>query len=829
MNQQFRRRLLPCLIGSCLASSISFAQDASPPSNPRLVDADAPPTEGGSAAAAPGDATKAAAQRPNPSSTSNTTTSNDTQRGQELSAIIVSGKTEALGGGLMSVQTAPTAVSTMTREAITKAAPGSNFTQLIQTIPGVDASTDDITGLANGNYSLRGYNSSEIGVTVNGAPVSDSGSYSIYATEYGDGENLGDITVLQGRPDLDLPNSGAAGGNIAWSTIDPTHDFNVYAAQSLGNNDYSRSFIRVNTGDIGPVRSWLSYSKNDADLWRGFGSLDVEKVDGKSIWTIDERDSISASLQYNHQLNDQYYGVSKAQVAQNGYSFSYVPYNPNSTSNSNAWMLHGNPFDSALLSLDGEFTLTDSLHLSVIPYMWYGNGGGGGGATATESTQTTNQYLYANQDLNGDGVVTDGKKVSVYSFSQSTTWRPGIIAKLNQDLGANDSLEYGVWYEKPRQEQNQNFSTINQQTGFPDSFWAEGHYLYYPNGKQEYAYLQYTDTKVEKAFVTNTWTPTDHWTLETGVAYLHATRSGYDYQKPDAFVGNASSTQSFIAVDASWNKVLPTVALKFAPDEHNQFYLSVGETFRVPTNSSIALNGIASQETVPETAWTTDLGWRYYDEKFGLSADIYNSNFRNKQLSGFDETVNSTIYTNLPKSKLQGFNGEASYSLTDSWKTYLSYTYTKAESQTNLFGGSGDGTYYTDGKQLPNTPRNMVRGYLEYNQGPLWGALIAQYTSAQWADFSNTEKVGGYTTLNLNAGYKFPDFAMIREPFLKINVFNLAGKHAFTNVNGVTFLASNPGNTIVDPNTQKPLFASAPYYSLLQPRAFVLTVGGTFL
>ena len=95
MNQQFRRRLLPCLIGSCLASSVSFAHDASAPLQTNLVGNDAQSGEGGA------DAPKAAAQRPNPSSTSNTTTSNDTQRGQELSAIIVSGKTEAIGGGLI--------------------------------------------------------------------------------------------------------------------------------------------------------------------------------------------------------------------------------------------------------------------------------------------------------------------------------------------------------------------------------------------------------------------------------------------------------------------------------------------------------------------------------------------------------------------------------------------------------------------------------------------------------------------------------------------------------------------------------------------------------
>jgi len=798
MNQQFRRRLLPCLISVIVGTSAAFAADSA---------------EDQSAAPGTPEAQKPVAQRANPSSTSNTTTSNDTLRQQELSNIVVNGKAESRGAGLMSVQTAPTAVSTVTREAITRSAPGSNFTQLIQTIPGVDASTDDITGLSNGNYSLRGYNSTEIGVTVNGAPVSDSGNYAVYATEYGDAENYGDLTVLQGRPDLDQPNLGAAGGNIAWSTIDPTHDFNVYATQSFGNNDYRRTFLRVNTGDIGPVRSWLSYSNNQADQWRGYGDLDVQKVDGKSLWTIDENNSVSASLQYNHQLNYQYLTVSKANVAQNGYDYNYVPFNPASSSNGFAWPLHGNPFDSYMFSLDGEFRISDTLHLSVIPYIWHGDGGGSANSvTATENTGTTNTYLNANQDLNGDGVVTDGQKASVYAFSQTTTWRPGFIAKLNQDFGLNDSLEYGVWYERPRQQQNENFSTINPVTGRPDSFWADSHNLYYPDGTEQFLYLQYTETEVEKAFVTNSWTPNDQWTLETGVAYLHATRSGFDYSKP------GTAQQLSIDVDASFNKVLPTAAIKFAPDEHNQFYISSGETYRVPSNVGVALNGIAGVSVVPETAWTTDLGWRYYDAKWAISADFYNSNFNNKQISGYDQ-VFGTVYTTIPKSKLQGFNGEASYTISDAWKTYLSYTYTKAIDKSNLFAGSGDGTYPTNGKTLANTPRNLLRTTLQYSDGPIWAALDAQYTSSRFGDYMNTEKVGGYTTLNLNAGYKFPDMGVAKEPYVKLNFLNILDRQAFTNASSISLLAPGSGS---------PLFASSPFYSLLQPRAFVVTVGAKF-
>ena len=55
----------------------------------------------------------------------------------------------------------------------------------------------------------------------------------------------------------------------------------------------------------------------------------------------------------------------------------------------------------------------------------------------------------ANQDLNGDGKI--GGSAVAYDVSQTFTYRPGVIAKLNQDFGMDDSLEYGFWYERARQ------------------------------------------------------------------------------------------------------------------------------------------------------------------------------------------------------------------------------------------------------------------------------------------------------------------------------------------------------------------------------------------
>jgi iron complex outermembrane receptor protein len=804
-----------------MASSMALAQSSTPDQ-----------TNAGQAA------TTKPAQRASASSTSNTTTSNDTRRVQQLGTVQVQAQSLSLGGGLMSVQTAPKAVSTISRDAIVKAAPGGTFVQMIDSIPGVNASTDDYSGLANGNYSIRGFTSDEIGTTVNGAPINDSGNYKVYSTEYGDTENMGDITVLQGYPDVDTPIGGAAGGSIAWVTIDPSHTAGVDASQTFGSNDYRRTFLRLNTGDTGPVRSWLSYSDNTADLWRGPGQQKVTKVDGKSLWTIDDNNSISASFQYNREFNNSYESLTKAQALKNyNQNYDATLLTPTDT---NFYKLHTNPFRSWLVSLDGEFKLSDNLRLSVVPYIQYGNGGGGGGSTFTESTSPNNYnwYQYTNQDLNGNGVVGGTtNKALAYSISNTYTMRPGVIAKLNQDFGENNSLEYGVWYERPRQEQSQAFTPVNPTTGVPSDNWGDIDLIRYPNGAVQKAYNEYTSTETRKVFATDTWTPNDQWTITAGAAYLWVQRSGFDYQYPGSVrpgykqYGVADFSQTF----HDWS---PTAGVKYQLNEQNQFYFGMGRTFRAPINGASLQNAAAAYfpgQTVPlsdfinkpETATTADLGWRFYNDTFSASADAFASNLNNKQISGFDETTFATVYLSLPKVHMRGLNTEASYKITPNWTVYGSYAYTKSTLEANL-NSLGDGIYNTDGKTLLNTPKNTGYVRLGYDQGPFWASLDAKYRSAIWGDWSNTQKVGGYTTLNLSAGWNFQDFsAWFRKPYIKLNMFNLTDRQALTNANNISaFLAANPGH-IKDENGTT-LFASQPYYSLLQGRTFMVTFGASF-
>lgn len=190
--------------------------------------------------------------------------------------------------------------------------------------------------------------------------------------------------------------------------------------------------------------------------------------------------------------------------------------------------------------------------------------------------------------------------------------------------------------------------------------------------------------------------------------------------------------------------------------------------------------------------------------------DAYYSDFKNKQVSGTDTNTSQSVYTTLDKVAMRGVNGEFSYKFDDRWNLYASYAYTEAQMKQDLsVGGS---TYATDGKTLINTPRHVGSVALNYGDGPLWASLKLNARSGIWADWENTAKAGGYTVINLDGGWNFQDLGWLKKPYLKLNVWNLDNRKAFTYASSVTTYRSSGDDT----------------WYLLQDRTFIVTVGASF-
>src|SRR4051812_38871152 len=160
--------------------------------------------------------------------------------------VVITGK--KIGMGLMVTEDAPKARSTITAEELEKQRPTGNAYEALEMLPSVNSYNHDATGLFGGGLTLRGFNSDQIGATINGVPVNDSGNFAVFPQEYVDQENTCAEFVTQGSTDVDSPQVGATGGNFGITTCDPEDKQRFRVAQSFGQLNMYKTYLRLDTG-----------------------------------------------------------------------------------------------------------------------------------------------------------------------------------------------------------------------------------------------------------------------------------------------------------------------------------------------------------------------------------------------------------------------------------------------------------------------------------------------------------------------------------------------------------------------------------------------------
>ncbi|MGS0742644.1 TonB-dependent receptor [Glaciimonas sp. GG7] len=718
-------------------------------------------------------------------------------------------QSDVRSGGLMVDEDAPKSRSTITGEALKQRPATNNAVQLLNTMPGVHVTSSDAAGMADANFTMRGFNSDQIGFTVDGAPVNDSGNYAIYPTELGDIENLQQIFVTQGSTDTDAPHIGASGGNIGLVTMLPTKEFGAYIEQIVGNNKLNKEFVRINLGEhdlgIGKLRTWFSMSHTGEDKWREPGSLRANRFETKSVLDINADNSLDFTFKYNRQDNDQFSTESKAQFAVSNQLYTNSLLGSNGKVSTNYYQFHQNPFENYLAVLNGKFKLADNLQLIVNPYFWYGNGGGSSGQIGFPAGALTTQTLPS-------GARTD----AFYKISNTVTYRPGITTILKTSVGAND-LSLGYWIERSRQMQTGPFIPIDQ-TGSPFDAWGHSYALVDKSGNivQASGRNRYTVTISQKAFLQDSVVFNDHFSLLAGVAYDRVRRSGDDY-------GTLANTgHQDVKASKDYVELLPSLGLKYQIDQQNSLFYNATHTFRAPQNYTlydytVLPNGtvVRKADQLPETSWSQELGWRYTTERAAFGATLYYISFRNRMAQVAD-TDGTTFNFNVGNVVNKGVELEGSYALTKTVNVHSAYSYTSAIEQDNFV--TNGVTLPTKGKQFTNTPRQMLSASLGYDDKRFFTTLTGKYTSSVYGDLTNNEKIGGFTLFDLTAGYRFEKIGFMKGATITLAGLNLLNKQYLASVNSVATNAVAYGKAA----------AGVPYYIVGGARALSVTLAGSF-
>ncbi|WP_287028199.1 TonB-dependent receptor family protein [Pseudomonas sp. UBA6310] len=734
----------------------------------------------------------------------------------DVGDVEVTGK--SLGNGQMVQEEAPKGRSTVTKEALEKMSPTSNGIDKLKYTPGINVSSDDSTGLSGFNFTMRGMQSDQIGVTMDGIPVNDSGNYNMYPNLLGDPENLEEVFATQGSSEMDAPHIGSSGGNIGLVSMRPTEDFGVFVKQTVGSNNLDKTFVRVNTGEYMGLSNYISASKTNSDKWKGKGDLDAQKFELNSLFKFGEGNSINGIVKYHKQENYNYVSPSLAQYeSDHDYDFPEVPtYNPTTGKLTTAsYKTSRNPFENVTTSLTGRFQLRDDVLLTVAPYYYWANGGSysayGSPATLYSTTNSSGNYDLSNLQTSGQ-YNADGDPVSgrYYRPSITETWRPGINTKVTWTLNDEHTLDVGYWYERARQRQTQPFIAL-ESDGSPTDIWGK-HGAVDANGKTIQGRNYFTITPAHKLFVQDTWYATPDLTLSGGVAYEHSERKGN--MKASLYDVPEKRT-------ATYHEFLPSFSAKYQINEENQAFYNLTRNMRTPQNY-VLYNTEDSISLKPELSWNNELGWRYATDDMSLSATLFYLKFKNRQVSSRDEVTGDYEMLNVGEVENRGVEFEFSGLLPHDFNYYASYTYTEAEQQ-------NDTLYYgvyvpTKGKQVAGVPKNMFNLSLGYDDGRFYGNVVGKYVDNQYGDLTNDQSIPHYTVVDLNVGYRLPvNKEYVKSATVRLSVNNLFNREYLSGVRTVTFNS-------VRYNGEGSAFAGAqtPYYTIGEEQTVAVSLEASF-
>lgn len=729
-----------------------------------------------------------------------------------LGTITIVGEGGKLGAGQMLNEDAVKGRSTVTKSATEKNLATGNPYQALSLLPGVNTFNHDATGLFGGGLTVRGFGSDQMGFTINGVPVNDSGNFAVYPQEYADQENLCTQTISQGNPDVDSPHAGATGGNVGITSCDPENTQRFRVAQGLGELNMSRTFVRYDTGRFADSKAkvFVSLSHTQADKWKGKGDAKKDHLDAAFRWDLNDDNTILGSVLYNKAINHNIGNVSLAQLNSKGYYYDFsetftpghLPGGPGAQKETGPspqyYKLSMNPFENAILSLSGSFKLASETFLKVQPYFWYGFGTGGVQQNALSETAFLNSATGktgAGTDLNGDTDTLD--TVVVARSSVTKTQRPGVTAEINTTFD-NHQVRVGIWYERATHLQTQPAVGVNA-SGEAYDIWLQNGQILRPDGSTYQGRDWRTVSTAYQLYANDTISLMgDRAVLSLGVRAPTVTRDVTNNAN-EGFTTNYN-------IQKTYSDVLPQVGVRFNLDKGHQVFANIGKNFRAAPNfaftgNNVRLNSAGQVELVteakPETSIVTDVGYRLQTKGMSLSATLFNTNFTDRQANAYDPVADRSTYTNAGKVKTQGLELEVgSAPFGGGFTAYGSLTAQSSEMQDDITVAKGQ-VLPTAGKQFTLVPDRMVGASLQYAAGSFYARLKVKHTGRQFASLLNDEEVPSYTTGDFDAGYNFGNFGMLSNVQLRFNLSNITNAQyrnpsSGSVVNTVKYGSTNP-------------------------------------
>ncbi|MCG1035245.1 TonB-dependent receptor [Polaribacter sargassicola] len=533
----------------------------------------------------------------------------------------------------------PVAVSTVKAADIERKLGSQEFPEVLKSTPGVYA-TKSGGGFGDGRINLRGFNSVNVAVMINGVPVNDMENGAVYWSNWA---GLSDVTAAMqvqrglGASKVAVPSIGGT-INILSKTSEIEKGGSVIA--STGNDGYQKAGFTLSTGlmDNG-FAATVSFAKIE-----GEGYIDGTEFKGYNYFV-----NLSKVLNESHKLSLTSFGAPQRHGQRQNRSTietyrnaeSGNKFNPDwGYKNGQVVHIEDNFYHKSQTSLNHYWTISDKSSLSTAAYVSWGSGGGGG--TAGDNTALFNVRIGGDdQPVDLDNIVeinqangADGSEAILRASFNDHVWY-GVLSTFNTEISDNFNLVAGVdWRSYTGKHYREVTDLLGGQFFLDDSdinnpnaaLQVGDKYSYYNDGNVGwlgfFGQLEY-DADSFNAFVSTSFQNTSYQRVDY-----------FQYTPEDE--NRTSDKYSFqgysIKGGANYNL-----------DSHNNIFANIGYFERpadfdaVFTNfNNVDINENAENQKI----FSIELGYGLRSEKFAANINLYRTKWSDRT---FTETLPSFV------------------------------------------------------------------------------------------------------------------------------------------------------------------------------------------
>ncbi|NIF05539.1 TonB-dependent receptor [Chryseobacterium sp. Tr-659] len=564
----------------------------------------------------------------------------------------------------------PVAVSTIKAAQILERQGNQELVEMLNTTPSVYA-TKGGGGFGDSQITMRGFESRNIAVMVNGMPVNDMEGGTVYMSNW---TGLSDVTsTMQVQRGLGSSKLAIAsvGGTLNFLTRSADMKQGGVVRLGIGNNDFLKTSFAYNTGKSqnGWAASFL--------MARQAGATYVQNTDYESytyFFALGYQPNAKHNLQFMMTSSPQWHDQRSYAPTIN----NYIKYNPdhdgspyrqynsdygyytspdgNRTSIANAMNYYAKP----VMMLNWDWTISDKSTLSTVAYMSNGRGGG-----ARNLGKVANKSITDPSFIDAEGHYNFN---SIFAANAAVTPTIGVAGNT---LVRSSSVNSHNWYGILMNFQHKINDNWNFSIGTDDRYYYGYHYQVLSN---LYGASGYTDN-TNKNLPTNnivrntydyqklTWNPFGganapmedriafsndgevlwysgfgqvEYSTEKLTAYVQGSVSNQGYQRIDDFTKPGTIQQGQPVERKTGFKNLFGYNIKgganYNIDANNNVFANIGYYSKQPLMSAVYPSNqqVVNPNLTNEKIFSVELGYGFKTANFNAKVNLYRTEWKDR-------------------------------------------------------------------------------------------------------------------------------------------------------------------------------------------------------